>query len=382
MSFEAEIAQIVTLLHESWRPWQAHLGSAARLAALLRIVPAAELRSLDWSVHPSWEKRQTTEWWLSFLKKHCSGVDGWAWLAIASVDRSGFVREAAVRLLGENPPPEAIPFLMLRTADWVPQIRLLAEGVLEAYYPGHSYAELLPTLGVALGIESRLAGLQTTGARAFLRWLSGADDGFLVEALGAGDLRTARWSLRLLIERQSGRLAEAVRAALTSGSTSVRFEAAKALGKVSPADRRELLEPALEDRIGFVRRAALEAVPLQEVSQTMVERLLTDSNRSIREVAQREFRGRNPETSPAAVYRGLLVSARAAERASGLIGLGEAGGHEDAAEAVVRLEDATYRVRVAALRCLAKLSPEDSAQAALSALHDRPLRRSRAEWDQ
>jgi hypothetical protein len=123
MSFEAEIAQIVTLLHECWRPGQAHLGSAARLAALLRIVPAAELRSLDWSVHPSWLKRQTTDWWLSFLKKDCSDADGGAWLAIASVDRPGFVREAAVRLLGENPPPEAIPFLMLRTADWVPQIR-------------------------------------------------------------------------------------------------------------------------------------------------------------------------------------------------------------------------------------------------------------------
>jgi hypothetical protein len=83
---------------------------------------------------------------------------------------SGFIREAAVRLLARNPPPEALPFLVLRTADWVPQVRQCAEPALEASCLGRSPAELLPALEVALELEDRSSGPRTTGARFLHDW--------------------------------------------------------------------------------------------------------------------------------------------------------------------------------------------------------------------
>lgn len=226
-----------------------------------------------------------------------------------------------MRLLGRAPPPEALPFLMLRTADWVSQVRICAEIALEAYYRDHSYADLLPALEVALEIESR-SFARTIGARALRELVGKADDAF--------------------------------------ANT----------GKLSPGERANLLPRALSDRLGFVRRAALQAVPLREVPQAALEGLLIDSSRAIREEARRELERRSPGISSASIYRGLLASTRATDRALGLTGLAEVAGDEDAAEAVVRLEDASCRVRLAALRCLDRLAPNDAEEAALAALND------------
>jgi hypothetical protein len=56
ISFEAEIAQIVTLLHESWRPSQARLGSAARLAALAKLSPEDSAQAALSALHDSSRK--------------------------------------------------------------------------------------------------------------------------------------------------------------------------------------------------------------------------------------------------------------------------------------------------------------------------------------
>lgn len=370
MPFEAEITQIAALLRDSRPTTRINEDLTARLATLLSRVPVLRLaRTLDWSIE-SYSSRRSPGEWLVFLEELSSGAHAWVWPAICSFDPSGFIREAAVQVLGRKPALEALPFLVLRTADWVSQVRICAERALEASCRGRSHAELLPALQVALELADRSSGPRTAGAHFVIELVGSADDAFLKDLMGARDVGTARWSLGLLAERNSGLLAEAVLAALDSDSATLRFEAAQSISKLPLASHANLCLRALSDPLGFVRRAALQAVSLRDIPDAILKELLIDSSRTLRETARREWRGRHHDNSAPAIYRGLLASARAAERALGLTGLAEVGGVDDAAEAVIRLDDASCRVRLAALRCLARLSPADAEEAALAALDD------------
>lgn len=131
----AELHEIIALLHaarsrrDGW-PNTLRVDEAARLAALLRVVPVLELASIDWSFDYSYPPAPAHRW-VHLFEKHASLADSWAWFAISTLDRSGFVRQAAVEALGRKAPVEAVPFLVLRTSDWVPQVRTIAEAVVD-----------------------------------------------------------------------------------------------------------------------------------------------------------------------------------------------------------------------------------------------------------
>src|SRR5581483_8800705 len=228
---------------------------------------------------------------------------------------------------------------------------------------------LLPSLEVALQIEERLGGQRGAGARAVRERFHTASDEILIAGLKQGGPRTQRWCLREIVARRSPHLADALHAAFGCSFTVLRFEAATAMAHVPQPLRGQLIGIALEDDVGFVRRAAVEAVPPAELSTTNLERLLLDSNRAARELAQHEWRRRHG-ASPAAWYRERLASRRAVARAAALLGLAEVGEQADAAEAVVRLSDPSWRVRLMSLRCIGKLAPAEAAGAALEALGD------------
>ncbi|CCH32033.1 hypothetical protein BN6_47580 [Saccharothrix espanaensis DSM 44229] len=73
-------------------------------------------------------------------------------LALASAHRDGRVRERAVAAIVARPLPDLVPFLVVRTADWVPEVRRRARAGLALVLddePG-----LLPSaLGVGLRVE-------------------------------------------------------------------------------------------------------------------------------------------------------------------------------------------------------------------------------------
>ncbi|WP_020527079.1 hypothetical protein [Flexithrix dorotheae] len=58
-----------------------------------------------------------------FFQKHFSTADFILILKIASLNGNGYVREEAVKRLGNSQKPEVFPFLLFRLADWVPVVR-------------------------------------------------------------------------------------------------------------------------------------------------------------------------------------------------------------------------------------------------------------------
>jgi HEAT repeat protein len=370
----AEIQEIIALLHDArsrrdgW-PNTLRVDEAARLAALLRLVPVLELASIDWSFDYYSYPPAPADRWVRLLEKHASLADSWAWFAISTLDRSGFVRQSAVEALGRNAPVEAVPFLVLRTSDWVPQVRTIAEAVVDHCLKRFRLLDLLPALEVALQGEARVTGPRAAGARAVRERLQAAPDEVLVAGVNHGAVRSQRWCLRELLARRSLLLPDALRVAFRSSSTVLRFEAATALGHVTTQARGELLGFALADRVGFVRRTAAEAIAATELREADLEHLLLDSNRAARDLAQREWLRRH-RASAAGWYRERLSARRATARAAALLGLAEVGEEDDAAEAVVRLDDPSWRVRLVALRCVSTLAPGEAEAAALAALAD------------
>jgi hypothetical protein len=100
-----EIREIMAILHDArsrrdgW-PKTMRVDEAARLAALLRVVPVLELASIDWSFDPYFYSYSypaaDAHSWLRLFESHASVPDSWAWFAVSTLDRSGFVRQAAV----------------------------------------------------------------------------------------------------------------------------------------------------------------------------------------------------------------------------------------------------------------------------------------------
>lgn len=65
-------------------------------------------------------------------------------LIISSLNESGYVREKAVRKLGETKDTAALPFLLQRLADWVAPVRQAAEAAVMAYlYAGKAKAFIM-----------------------------------------------------------------------------------------------------------------------------------------------------------------------------------------------------------------------------------------------
>lgn len=378
LTHRKEIREIVELLQEARRrrdgwPKTLRMDEAARLAALIRAIPALELTSIDWTFDPySYSYTYPVEAasrWLRLLERHTSVPGSWAWLAISTLDRSGFLRQAAVEALGRETPVEAVPFLVLRTADWVPQVRAVAQALLERCLERVRPIDLLPSLEVALEREARVTGSRGAGARIVRERMQVAPDEVLLAGVGSSAARSQRWCLRELLARRSGLLAEALRVAFRSSSTALRFEAAAALGHVPMPDRDEMLGLALGDHVGFVRRAAAEAIAATELRESDLEHLLLDFNRAGRGLAQSEW-ARRHGTSAAAWYRERVNARQSSARAAALLGLADVGEQDDAAEAVVRLDDPSWRVRLMALRCISKLAPAEAEEVALAALGD------------
>ena len=128
------------------------------LSLLLRSLPPSELPALDDQM------RGYGPWWASWDRIEPADVrrlkqrpSTWASLAMLSMHRSGYVREAALRRLAESKDGTELPYIFIRLNDWVAEIRGLAESAIAERLTPKSAAglvRLLPLVGL-LGRWSR-----------------------------------------------------------------------------------------------------------------------------------------------------------------------------------------------------------------------------------
>ncbi|MDF9815528.1 hypothetical protein [Streptomyces sp. SPB162] len=276
-------------------------------------------------------------------------------LLLASLDRDGHVRQAAVEALAGVGGPLAATALALRTVDWVPAVRERAVAALPARTAPDEVAAALRLL-LRLGGRRRAGGL--AGYRTVL-----AEPGYrrAVRALAAdGDPQTRRFGMELALELGEYVRGDLLRTALYDRDQVCRRLCAERLLEIDPEQAGQLMGA----RGAVVRELAVAALP-SDVPAARLVAVLADPARMVRAQARWQLYRRGEP--PARVYRrqlGRCAPGTPAGLVAGLLaGLGECGDASDVAMLLRFTEPGpparAARVRRCAVRALGRLAPAD-----------------------
>ncbi|MDX3228999.1 hypothetical protein [Streptomyces sp. ME19-01-6] len=310
-------------------------GNAADATAALRMLgerPGVVLR-LDGQVR--WATTPTPEY------------DRPVALAFACSHSDGRVRERAVRRIVERPSPELMPFLVLRTGDWVRQVRERARTGLTDLLsrdPARFVPAAAPT---ALLADRRRRG--DFARRQVLAALLSAPGAALLEGLLAAPLPEQR-RFALDVAGATGRLPLRALVSLAEGDTDVRIRARAAEAAAREAvwtDRADLLRRLAAARHREVRATALTGL-IRTGHPDEATAALDDPAGLVRAVARDA--ARRTGADPLAHYRAAV---QAPQPLTGAVdGLAETGSAADAPLLIPLLDHPRAPVRSHALHAL------------------------------
>ncbi|MES4904113.1 MULTISPECIES: hypothetical protein [unclassified Streptomyces] len=271
-------------------------------------------------------------------------------LAFACSHSDGRVRERAVRRLLDRPSPELMPFLVLRTGDWVRQVRERARAGLTDLLqrdPARYVPAAAPT---ALLADRRRRG--DFARRQLLAALLSTPGAALLEGLLAAPLREQR-RFALEVAGQAGRLALRALVSLAEGDTDVRIRARAAEAAAREAvwtDRADQLRRLAGARHREVRATALTGL-IRAGHAEEATGALDDPAGLVRAVARDA--ARRTGADPLAHYRAAV---RAPQPPAGAVdGLAETGSAADAPLLLPLLDHPRAPIRSHALHALRAL---------------------------
>lgn len=262
-------------------------------------------------------------------------------LVLAATHRDGHHRERAVAALAGHGGVLAPRMLMIRSTDWVPQVRRQARVALSAMLRSSTEAGLLThTAEFAAAVSARRQGgwLVDTARDAFRR----ASPATLTNLLTTTDQHTRRLAHRIGVDNATIGPQRLIDIVHTDPDVTIRLMCARHL-LTTAHDARHLMT----SKIALIRAEALQALITTEGPET-AKNSLTDRHRLVRAIAQQAVRtaGINPTTR----YRELVDQGHLT--AATLAGLGETGTSVDAPVLTAALTDPRSRVRTEAVRAL------------------------------
>ena len=214
----------------------------------------------------------------------CNGESDWLSLTDHS---NGFVREVAVRELGELPSPAALAALLERLNDWVPQVRQLACAGVQRYLAAEHAPALLHALPQLMALAERQRadhGQTLAAARTALQAPEVRDT--VEAALLARHGKAARFLFALLHDA-SAQPAALLQMALAHGEMTVRQMAVSACLSLPAEQAVPLLLHALDTPGASVRVKALHALlGLLNEPREMLRGALLDASPAMRSLAR------------------------------------------------------------------------------------------------
>jgi HEAT repeat protein len=267
-------------------------------------------------------------------------------VALASTHRDGRIRERAVTVLLDRPSPELMPFLALRTGDWVTPVRDRARAglaLLLADDPGTYLPAALPTIVL---MEARLRGGFAYGQA--LAALVTAPARVREAMAGSGGRRQRRFVFDVALAHGRLGLDDLVVVAERDDDVRIRVRAAEAACREAVWTRRvPILLRLAGNRRAEVRVVALTGLVRIGETSTVVARL-DDVAPLVRALARDT--ALRLGTDALGYYRAAVSAAVPATGA--IAGLAETGTAADAAPLRPLLAHPTGAVRAAAVRAL------------------------------
>ena len=301
-------------------------------------------------------------------------------LAIACCHHNGHVREAAIEHLAAADADVAVPFLLVRVNDWVPEVRAAADGALEKYLDPAKAGRVVACLPL---LERLAPGTRASHGRLISRVESALASREARAAVLAGtrsrEVQIRRYAYRLLLRVPGEDPTCVLQAAVTEPDPPLALWALRtASATLAPAPLDALLQRALTARSARVRVEALRLVTEHSLARAVEchRALLADRAASVRAQAQWLVR-RETGDDLRFYYRELVAARDSASLAAGLSGLGETGLGADAELIEPHTNHHAAGVRAAAVTALHRLCPMDCISLFTLALQDRSAKVSR-----
>jgi len=292
-------------------------------------------------------------------------------LGVASLNGNGYVREAAVRQLFKVVhEPDALPYVLLRLADWVPRVRGLAEAAVDALLAQQGLGSILDHTDL-IDWMVRVQRVDLSGIRRRIIDALRAEKGRtqLLRGLDSRDHSVALFCCRAL-EDELLASKELTAKVACSPALLVRLWFVRKLARAAPQKRSEWLPRLLEEKSSLIRLHAMYAIDedvWRLVEAQVAERIFDDSP-GIRHAAR--FRlSLHGLKDFAPRYRERIE--QATEIRPGVIsGLAETGDDRDTELIGKYVADARPRIRAAALGGLFRLQGAAVVPLAFAALGD------------
>lgn len=353
--------------------------TAATLDAIDRLLSElqpSDLRRLDQEIRTRWFY---SDWAPNMKPKDVAKLvmkfeHPLAAAATASMHRSGYIREEAIRRLARLQTGAELPYLLIRAADWVDQVRGAAQRAIEdRLIP--EYIEMFIRNLVLLEGGSFETGRASSLAPMIEKFLISPEaSSLLIKGLRNPDRGVRRAASRRAL-RAGIQATTLLEDALDQDDVVVAQMIVRAsIEEASDQQRDSLLHRLDAHPFGRIRQMALMA-RLRYFPESAVNVLnvaLFDRQAGVRDIAQRELTRRGEDV--ARLYRDVLVTTPHIA----LLGLGETGVKEDAGLATPFVTAPETKVRRAATRAIALLDPANSRAVLIRALQDQSPSVSRA----
>ncbi|MDQ7827321.1 MAG: hypothetical protein RDV48_31295 [Candidatus Eremiobacteraeota bacterium] len=356
-------------------------AAAAIIASLLESAPPSAYHWLDETVRRidiDWKHhvKPALLWGPSrvFRTAHDLGEMGWVIAALGTFDRSGYIREAALKELACMWGGRQLPFLILRLNDWVPEIRELAAGILEKRLDGDYAVHWVACLPLVLSLRECRRDNHSSFVEGVISLVTGPEHvRLLLEALSSASRETRRFAYHVALQHLPDSMVTLIGRALREKDVIIKKSAALiARHHASEEPFRRLLGTMVRDRSALVRREALLA--FRETGdpglQGHAEKALFDNDSAMRRIAREIVSGMGGEPDIAGFYREALGTVVTPRLTVALLGLGETGKESDATIALPYARGNQAPVRKAALTALGSLAPSAHFELFLGALSD------------
>ncbi|MEJ1369901.1 MAG: hypothetical protein RPU35_17185 [Candidatus Sedimenticola sp. (ex Thyasira tokunagai)] len=286
---------------------------------------------------------------------------------------NGFNRENAIRRLGMLGNPVAIPKLIVRVNDWVPQVREAAkEALLKLMTPKNAkaFAESLPDL----------YHLKTCGRDNHTRFIADVLEYLLIEenaecikkAAFSVEPKVARIAVRLCIDHSLLEREELVTKCLSHPDVLVRNIAANHLREFSGKTLDALLEKAIKDPFMPIRREAFQIYLRNKPEQGLViaNAFLFDRHVSIREIAITHLLRNGVDVR--SIYSSVVVEGyqSISQMKFSILGLGYLGAQEEIPSILQSWNSEAPGIRKSVIQAIEKLIGEEAKPLLVTALDD------------
>jgi hypothetical protein len=315
--------------------------SAMRPRTWLRL--DAELRGLRHWYGPGGQWQQLTDAALE-------GTNPLALLLMACTD-DGRLRQRAVLTPLMRSDQRLLPLLVIRSADWVEQVRVDARRVLfEALYAADGDG-LIRAAGVSMAMRDWHRG--DFAIAAVSQALRTGSDGALEAARASDDIQVRRLAYGVWLGSDHANTDAVVQAALTERDIICQSLCAEAVVRAAVRDRqRDTLDRLLAARFARIRVEALAG--LVQIGQLEAgEAFLADRSAMVRATAQWAMRRAGRDAAER--YRTMLASGDDSRLRCVVAGLGECGTVDDVESLVGFLRHERAGVRAEAVRAVHRL---------------------------